>query len=335
VSDERFLVTGALGCIGAWTVRALVREGAPVTTFDLGGDPRRLRQIMTADELARVDIVTGDITDLDGLSAVMDERGIDHVIHLAALQVPFCRAEPPRGAAVNVLGTVNVFEAVRRRGITGAPIAYASSLAAYSLADVDPLTGRLEEDAAQTPVNHYGVFKVANEGNARIFWADSGVASVGLRPATVYGVGRDQGMTSGPTVAIAAAVLGQPYEIAFGGATVFQYAADVAATLLLASRSEPVGARVFHLGGDTVAIDDWAAAIEEAVPGSAGLISVASTELPLPSVIAHESLASLGSVSETRFREGIAESAAIYRRLAADGRLVGSEQGVPAAVASA
>ena len=42
VSDERFLVTGALGCIGAWTVRALVREGAPVTDFDLGGDPRRL-----------------------------------------------------------------------------------------------------------------------------------------------------------------------------------------------------------------------------------------------------------------------------------------------------
>ena len=46
--DERFLVTGALGCIGAWTVRALVREGAQVTTFDLGSDDRRLRLIMTA-----------------------------------------------------------------------------------------------------------------------------------------------------------------------------------------------------------------------------------------------------------------------------------------------
>jgi nucleoside-diphosphate-sugar epimerase len=142
-------------------------------------------------------------------------------------------------------------------------------------------------------------------------------------------------MTSGPTVAIAAAVLGVPYEISFGGATVFQYGADVAATLLLASRSEPIGARAFHLGGDTVAIADWVAAIEDAVPGSAGLISVASTELPLPSLIAHESLASLGTVPETPFRQGIADSAAIYRRLASEGRLVGSEQGVPAAVASA
>jgi nucleoside-diphosphate-sugar epimerase len=335
MTAERFLVTGALGCVGAWTVRALVREETPVVGFDLGTNTRRLAQILEPDELDDLTLIEGDITDLGAIERAIDEHGITNVIHLAALQVPFCRADPPRGAAVNVLGTVNVFEAVRRRGISGAPIAYASSLAAYSLADVDPLTGRLEEDAAQTPVNHYGVFKVANEGNARIFWADSGVASVGLRPATVYGVGRDQGMTSGPTVAIAAAVLGQPYEIAFGGATVFQYAADVAATLLLASRSEPVGARVFHLGGDTVAIDDWAAAIEEAVPGSAGLISVASTELPLPSVIAHESLASLGSVPETPFREGIAESAEIYRRLAAEGRLVGSEQGVPAAVASA
>ena len=145
VSDERFLVTGALGCIGAWTVRALVREGVPVTTFDLGGDPRRLRQIMTADELASVDMVAGDITDLDGLSSVMEERGIDHVIHLAALQVPFCRADPPLGARVNVVGTINVFEAVKRRARTVrmAPISYTSSIGMFSGDDADPLTGRL------------------------------------------------------------------------------------------------------------------------------------------------------------------------------------------------
>jgi nucleoside-diphosphate-sugar epimerase len=335
VTDERFLVTGALGCVGAWTVRALVREETPVVGFDLGTNTRRLAQILEPDELNEATLIEGDITDLAAIERAIDEHGITNVIHLAALQVPFCRADPPRGAAVNVLGTVNIFEAVRRRGLTTAPIAYASSLAAYSLEDVDPVTGRLEEDATQHPGNHYGVYKVANEGNARIYWADSGVASVGLRPATVYGVGRDQGMTSGPTVAIAAAVLAQPYEIAFGGATVFQYAADVAATLLLASRSEPVGARVFHLGGDTVAIDEWVAAIEDVVPEAAGLISVAAAELPLPSQIAHASLASLGPVPETAFREGIAQSAEIYRRLAAEGRLTDTEQGLPPAVATA
>ena len=252
MTEERFFVTGALGCVGAWTVRELVREGTPVVAFDLGTNTRRLEQILTPDEIGRITFVTGDITDLSALERVLDDQRITNVIHLAALQVPFSRADPPLGAAVNVVGTVNVFEAVRRLGLRDAPLVYASSMGMFIPTDVDPVSGRLEEDAVAHPGNHYGVYKLANEGNARIYWADSGVASVGLRPMTVYGVGRDQGMTSSPTVAIAAAVLGQPFEISFGGATVFQYAEDVAKTLLLASRSSPDGARVSNLGGDPV-----------------------------------------------------------------------------------
>ena len=122
MSAERFLVTGALGCIGAWTVRQLVRAGVPVTAFDLGTDHRRLELIMTPEELERVTFVVGDITDLASIERTLDERGITNVIHLAALQVPFCRADPPLGALVNVVGTVNLFEAVKRRGITGSPL---------------------------------------------------------------------------------------------------------------------------------------------------------------------------------------------------------------------
>src|SRR4051794_30047621 len=57
MSQERFLVTGALGCIGAWVVRNLVREGAEPVVFDLASDPRRLKLIMTEDELAKVTFV--------------------------------------------------------------------------------------------------------------------------------------------------------------------------------------------------------------------------------------------------------------------------------------
>ena len=84
---------------------------------------------------------------------------------------------------------------------------------------------------------------------------------------TVYGAGRDQGMTSSPTVAIAAAVLGVPFEISFGGRTLFQYAEDVAATLVLASRSAPDGPRVYNLGGSQVALDEWVAADRGGRPG--------------------------------------------------------------------
>jgi UDP-glucuronate 4-epimerase len=333
-TEERFLVTGAMGCIGAWTVRELVRSGTPVVGFDLGRDPRRLALIMHPDEVAQVTLVRGDITDLTALERALDEHDITNVIHLAALQVPFCRADPPLGAQVNVTGTVNVFEAVRRQGRLGSPVVYTGSIGMFSLGDADPTTGRLEEDAVAHPGNHYGVYKLANEGTARIYWADSGVASVGVRPMTVFGAGRDQGMTSSPTAAIAAAVLGIPFQISYGGTTLFQYAEDVARTLILASRNRASDARVFNLGGSRVALEDWIAAIDEAVPGSAALLSLAPTELPFPSDIAHDGLAELGPVPVTPYREAIAATADIYRRLAAEGRLVAAEHGVVAAAAA-
>jgi nucleoside-diphosphate-sugar epimerase len=331
--SERFLVTGALGCIGAWTVRELVRDGVAVVGYDLGTDTRRLSQIMTSDELGRVTLVRGDITDLEALERTLAEHDITNVIHLAALQIPFCRADPPLGARVNVVGTVNVFEAVRRRGDRMAPLVYTGSIGMFSPSDVDAASGQLREDAEPHPGNHYGVYKFANEGTARIYFADTGIASVGLRPMTVFGVGRDQGMTSSPTVAIAAAVLGTPFRISFGGSTLFQYAPDVARTLIMASRSEPAGARVFNLGGSAVSIVDWIAAIEQTVPEARGLITAASEPLQFPSDIEHRSLMALGEVPVTPYRDAIAATADVYRRLAADGRLVGHEQGLSASVA--
>ena len=227
-SQERFLVTGALGCIGAWTVRALVREGVPVVSYDLGGDRRRLAQIMTDDELAAVTFDAGDITDLDGVNGTMEEHGITNVIHLAALQVPFSRANPPLGAAVNVVGTVNLFEAVKRSRGPMAPLVYTSSIGAFSAADANPATHRLEETAQGHPTTHYGVY---NKGKTR--GRPASTPSTTALPAsastmTVYGAGRDQGLTPSPTTAIAAAVLGVPYTIAFGGPHRIEYAEDVA-----------------------------------------------------------------------------------------------------------
>ena len=328
---ERFLVTGALGCIGAWTVRTLVREGAAVTGFDLGGDPRRLRLIMSPEELARVQLVTGDITDLAALESAIDAHGITNVIHLAALQVPFCRADPPLGARVNVVGTINVFEAVKRRADRMAPVVYTSSIAVFADSDADPATGRLAADADGHPRNHYGIYKQANEGNARIYWQDDGLASIGLRPTTVYGVGRDQGMTSGPTKAVAAAVLGLPYTIPFGGPTLFQYTEDVARTLIAASRVRLDGAPVFNLPGVVADGPAVVAAIEAAVPGSSGRITFEPTSLPFPSEIDHDGIEALGPLQVRPFADGIRATVAMYQELAAGGRLDPAEHGLEVA----
>ncbi len=325
---ERFLVTGALGCIGAWTVRALIRDGAQVTAFDVGGDARRLRLIMTDDEIARVTFEVGDIADLASFERVIDRHDITNLIHLAALQVPFCRADPPLGALVNVVGTVNVLEAARRRAGRMAPVVYTSSMAVYTADDADPVTGRLTVDAYPHPANHYGVYKQANEGNARIYWLDTGLSSVGVRPMTVYGVGRDQGMTSGPTKAIVAAVLGQPYRVSFSGPTMYQYAADVARTLIAASRSSVEGAHVFNLPGEVADGRAFAAAIEAVVPGASARIEFEPGDLPFPSEIDHDGIEAIDPAAVTPLAEGIAETVGILRSLAQDGRLDPTDHGL-------
>ena len=325
---ERFLVTGALGCIGAWTVRGLVRDGAQVVALDVGSEARRLRLIMTPDELATVTFVTGDITDLASVEAVLDGNGITNVIHLAALQVPFCRADPPRGALVNVVGTVNIFEAVRRRADAMAPVVYTSSMAVYTADDADPVTGRLTVDAVPHPPNHYGVYKQANEGNARIYWLDTGLSSVGVRPMTVYGVGRDQGMTSGPTKAIVAAVLGVPYRVSFSGPTMYQYAPDVARTLIAASRTAVEGAHVFNLPGEVADGRRLAAAIEAAVPGAGQSIEFEPGDLPFPSEIDHDGIEAIDPAPATPLAAGVAETVEVLQALARDGRLDPADHGL-------
>src|SRR4051812_46414146 len=105
MSGERWLITGALGCVGAWCCRQLVREGQTVVGFDLGADRRRAELIMSRDELAAVNYVQGDITELVALEGLLAEQQTTHVVHLAAMLLPLAAADPPRGALVNVVGT--------------------------------------------------------------------------------------------------------------------------------------------------------------------------------------------------------------------------------------
>ena len=154
MSGERFLVTGALGCIGAWTATLLVRDGVARRRLRPRRRRHRLRLVATPEEIGAIDFVRGDVTDLEQLERTLAEHEVTHVVHLAALQVPFVKANPPLGASVNVVGTVNVFEAARRHGLA-TPIAYASTAAVY------------DDRGDRAPRTLYGVFKIANEGTAQ------------------------------------------------------------------------------------------------------------------------------------------------------------------------
>jgi UDP-glucuronate 4-epimerase len=132
-----------------------------------------------------------------------------------------------------------------------------------------------------------------------------------LRPHTVYGPGRDQGLTSAPTVAMLAAAAGQAYTLPFGGAYQLQYAPDVAAAFIAAARGGSAGAEVRDIGGAPVHTDELVAAIETAAPGAQ--ISYEPVELPFP--------AETGDVADTPtpLQDGVDDSIARFRDLLARG----------------
>jgi nucleoside-diphosphate-sugar epimerase len=308
---ERFLLTGILGCIGAWAARLLVREGAEVVGYDLGASRHRLELVLEPDELALVDVVAGDIADLEQLERTLDEREITNVLHLAALQVPFVRDNPPRGALVNVVGTLNVFEAVKARRDRIRNVVYVSSAAVYGAADAGT------EDTRPRPDTHYGVTKLANEGAARVYWRDERVPSIALRPYTVYGPGRDQGVTSSPTQAMLAAARDEPFRIAYGGVTHLQHAEDVGRQLIAASRAEVEGAHVFNMAG-AAHMRDVVAAIEAAAPDVAGQITYEEVELPFPQELETGGFDALvGAVPLRPLEQGVRETVEHFRRAAA------------------
>jgi UDP-glucuronate 4-epimerase len=274
--SERFLVTGVLGCLGAWVARAVLADGAEVVGYDLGDDTARLRLVLGAGDADRVTLVRGDITDLEALERTLDEYAITRVVHLAALQVPFVRANPPLGMRVNVAGTVNVFEGVSRRLDRIPGVAYASSTAVYSASDPSPAP----ESGGTAPTTLYGVSKLADEAMARVYAADNGLPSIGLRPYVVYGPGRDQGMTSGPTMAMRAAARGEPYAIGYSGTAEYDYVADVAHAFVMAAGAEQEGAAVYNAPGVAASMEDVVAAIRAVVPDAE--ITWSGDPLPFP-----------------------------------------------------
>lgn len=203
------LVTGALGCIGAWVVRGLLAAGEPPILYDLGDDPWRLRMIVGAERVNPLPTIRGDIADRDRRLVAAREHRVTRIIHLAAWQIPLCRQDPPGGACVNVVGTANVFEAARELRGQVERVVYASSAAVFGPPRLYG-PGPVSDDAPSRPATHYGVYKVANEETARLYWEEHRIPSIGFRPLSVYGPGRDFGLTVDPTIAMKAAVLGWP-----------------------------------------------------------------------------------------------------------------------------
>jgi nucleoside-diphosphate-sugar epimerase len=321
MSKKSFLVTGAQGCIGSWVIKNLIEWGHDVTAFDIDDRPVRLSLLLPPEQLKTIHFVRGDITNSELVKESIEKRSISHVIHLAGLMTPDCKAKPILGATVNVLGTLTVFEAAKAYKGQIRSVAYASSGAVIGpdeLYESHPV----KDDARRIPATLYGVFKTTCEDCARIYWQDEGVRSVGLRPPVVYGPGRDRGLTAGVTMAVRAALLGEDFEIGFGGPANMEFVDDVAKGFVLCALKEPDGAPAFNMLGEVLEVEQMVSVIQELFPSSKGKITYLPVRNPMSNLVDDSGIQSLiGPFPRTTFRDGIRLTADYFRRLLKEGRL--------------
>lgn len=305
--DGPVLVTGAGGCIGSWVLAILARSGVPCVGFDLTDIRRRPALVMGEDAAQALTWETGDIADRASLQDLVARHGIRSIIHLAGLQVPFCKADPAAGARVNVEGTIHVLEAARHAGIKR--LAYASSTAALGMPPGGPYLATL-----------YGAYKLANEYTAKVYWQDWQVPSVGIRPNIVYGVARDQGMTSKCTLAILAAVLGRGYEIPYSGRTSWLYAGEASAAFIAAISRDGDGAFDFSLNGACETVEAGMDLLAGLAP--AAEVAVTGDPLPFPPDLDDGPIrAHVGAYPSIPVADGIAATHRAFAALKAVGRL--------------
>ncbi|HEX2346494.1 MAG TPA: hypothetical protein VHI12_07905, partial [Gaiellaceae bacterium] len=143
-----------------------------------------------------------------------------------------------------------------------------------------------------------------------------GVASIGIRPYVVYGPGRDQGMTSGPTLAMAAAARDESYEIGYGGTLQYDYAPDVGRGFTLAARAATESAYVANFPGEPSAMQEVVDAIEAAAPAVAGKVSWEEGQLPFPQSLQANLLERLvGPLPRTPLADGVRQTIEHFRSL--------------------
>jgi UDP-glucose 4-epimerase len=199
----KFLVTGGTGFIGARVVRNLLARGISVVVGDIRLDETIMATLKGATPVAM------DVADERSVAAVFDtHRDISHCIHLAYLMSAEVEADMVLGVKVNVLGMVNILEAVARRKLIRLVFSSSETVfgASQSVYGDRPVT----EDDACLPTDHfftYGMMKVLDEFMGKKYVAKHKISLACLRPAVVFGHGRKRGsllwaeaFASGPAV---------------------------------------------------------------------------------------------------------------------------------------
>lgn len=186
IAGTKVLVIGGAGFIGSHVVGELLKtDVGSVVVYDnfTRGKISNLDPHLT-DPRCSIYPHGGDVRDVDLLDDAM--KGVDYVVHLAAMWLLHCKDYPRTAFHVNIEGTFNVLEACVRNNVRR--LVYSSSASVYGDAVEVPMT----EEHPFNNRNFYGATKIAGEAMCRAYHDRYGLDYVGLRYMNVYGPHQDQ-----------------------------------------------------------------------------------------------------------------------------------------------
>lgn len=263
------LVTGGVGVIGSRVVKKFLGRGIRPVVFDFRADFSLMSPLV-----GRFDFVAGDVTRMDSLSAVLRDKRIDAIVHLAAFIDPDMGRQAFRSFNINTQGTVNLLEASRIANIQR--FVYASSRAVYGETPRgvgEPGYRPLAEDQPKWPMSAYDVTKLAAEQMGMLYRRLHGIEFAGLRFAGIYGPGKQarHGKMSLRSRMVEDPAEGKVFRLEQGGEQLDDiiYVEDVAEALVQATLAERLTHDAYNIGsGKGQTLREFADAVRAAVPNA-------------------------------------------------------------------
>jgi len=256
------LITGGCGFIGSHCAHKLASEGFRVICFD--------SKVRKNDYLSRLEdrviLIPGDVQEGLQLMKIVNREGVEAIVHAAALPLEVkCRERPEKAFNVNVVGTFNVAEVARRKGLKLINI---SSQAIYGNLHEHDLTPISEEEHPPPPIGVYPAQKLMGETLITSYRNVFGVNAVSLRPNWVYGPLQET-IENPISIILKKAIKGESFILEHGGdhPLAYTYVKDLANAVFLAYEKDRVESSVLNIdSGQFVKVREIVKIIEELYP---------------------------------------------------------------------
>jgi len=295
------LITGGTGFLGRHLTRHLLQSGEKdLVVLDAVPNIAAIAEVAS-----QVKVVQGDVMEVTALIDTIKKYQVDGIIHLAYFLGTGGIRNPLPSININCIGTTNIFEAARLTEISR--VVYMSSVAVYPMRTT--LSGpELHEDDPPAPDTVYGACKLFNEHIAQYYAQAYGLDPVGIRPTSVFGLGRGQRRGADSDhfmVSPELALLGKPVMLPPDEQiSDWMYVLDAAEVFRRAYRAKDLKHRIFNMSGMCRKTGELTAYLREILPNAT--IGVNEKPMTMTSLVKTDRLRTeLGFTPKYTVEEGI------------------------------